>query len=165
MDENTAGVDTTPDRDLTQAFALALEFGQDGIYIFVHEKAAVDFEGTVGPGSGESEAPFPVHGEPCVIPVSGLRRGGDGRGYVGRLQAGHLFKVPFENVALHLKLSGIGDVLPLAAATLTEVGARRLDAVGGGVDYPGDNASFYASPIFMDLDLYGLAGDGEGDGY
>ena len=100
-----------------------------------------------------------------MIPVSGLRRGGDGRGYVGRLQASHLFKVPFENVALHLKLLRIGDVLPLAAATLTEVGARGLDAVGGGVDYPGDNASFYASPIFMDLDLYGLAGDGEGDGY
>ena len=69
-------------------------------------------------------------------------------------------EMALQDFTLHFKLSGVGDVLPLATSTLAEVGARGLDAVGGGVDHVGENYRFGALLTFNNLDFYGLSGDG-----
>ena len=61
LDEKVSGIDAAPDRDLAQAFTLALKLMENDVYIVVHEKATVDFEGASGAGAGKPETTFPVY--------------------------------------------------------------------------------------------------------
>jgi hypothetical protein len=66
-------------------------------------------------------------------------------------------------VVFEEELGGVGEVLVLAAAAIAEVGAGRLDAVGGGAE---DFEDAGAGVVFLHLGQFDaelFAGGGEGD--
>ena len=161
--EEVSGLDAAPDGDLAQALSLVLHPGEDGVYAVVHEQATVDLKVASGAGAGETELALTVDGEAGVVPVASCRGGWDGFSDIGLMYASRLLEMTLQDVPLHFKLAGVGYVLPLATSALAEVGARGLDAVGGGVDDAGKSDGLW-KPFLpsIELDLYGLAGDGEG---
>src|SRR2546422_555394 len=94
--------------------------------------------------------------------IVGADGGRDGR--VG--EAPDTPKLLSNDVRLQLKLARIGDVLPLAAAAAAEILARRLDAIGRGLqnfDCPSQKHSRALAFDFYDGALAGYAVVGEDD--
>ena len=125
----------------------------------MHDQALIDAQKPAAVPGHEAQLAVAVHGEAGVVAVAPGVVSADGWRYGRILEAADAAKLLTDDVSLQLQLLGIGDVLPLAAATDPKVRAGRLNPVlrGGQHLHNASDGNTLALAVHLHHDLF--AGD------
>jgi hypothetical protein len=129
VDEDLATVNADAKSDLVQSAAFTLQSRNCLVDSMVGDKAPVYPQETVAPALDETDLTSALGGETDVIAVTPGIVGADGCGHRGFSETADAAQLLLHDVPFEGKLMGIGNVLPLTAATLAEVRTGRLDSV------------------------------------
>jgi hypothetical protein len=152
MDEHFATVNAEPKGYLMQATAFALETGDGIVYAVVRDQTAVNPQEAVAPALDEADLASAFRGEAHMVTVTPGVFGPDcgrDRWIVEASKAAELFT---DDMPLERQLTWVCHVLPLAAAALTEEGARRRDTVRRGGEHFDDSSERDARAAAVHLD-------------
>ena len=162
-DEGALGGGVAPELDLVESSDVPLEAGEDGVHPRVGDWALLDREEVASTTVDEAGiAELPSRGEAHVIAVAPGILSTDYGIHGGVVKATDASELLTHDALLCGELGGVVEVLELAAATLAEERALRVDTAAGGLDDLRDYAFDVVTVDAFDLNLDKLTGGGEG---
>ena len=159
VDERLAGVYAQPESDLVQTAATALQLWQRLVDSIVGDQAAVDAEEAVGTTLDEPDLAARLGRETNVVAIAPGVISADRRQDRRIGEATDAAELFADNVLLEDELALVGEVLPVAAAARTKVGAGRFNAVRRRRNDFHDASERDACAAAIDFDDGCLAGD------
>ena len=147
LDQLVTGIDAVSNRELSCLSGLALEGIESLVNSSVHQRALFDSHEAPSEPVDEAESARFSYREARMIAIAehlGAWQSGGNGNIADVLVAGNS---PSHAIALQFELMLVGNVLPLASSTFTEVLTGSLDSVRGRVNYLGyDGGNVLATP-------------------